>query len=69
MVKADLKSFLQRLTAYKRPTNIIIQKEALPKTTTGKIKRKDVKEMVLMYVILTYNHQLISERIDTAEIS
>ncbi len=46
MVRADIKNHLLRLTAYKRPVNIIIQREPLPKTTTRKIKRKEVKELV-----------------------
>lgn len=46
IVRADIKNLLLRLTAYKRPVNIIIQREPLPKTTTRKIKRKEVKELV-----------------------
>ncbi len=47
MVKADIKSLSQRLTAYKRPVSIIISRDSLPQTTTRKIKRKDVKELVM----------------------
>ncbi len=46
MVKLDVKSLSQNLALYKRPTNIIISKDALPKTTTLKVKRKEVKELI-----------------------
>lgn len=44
IIKEDVKSLMNRLTLYKRPTNIIIKKEALPKTTTRKVKRNEVKK-------------------------
>ena len=47
MVRADIKSLSQRLTAYKRPVSIIVSKDSLPQTTTRKIKRKDVKNLIL----------------------
>ena len=47
IVRADIKNLLLRLTPYKRPVNIIIRKDALPKTTTRKVKRNEVKELVL----------------------
>ena len=43
MVRDEVKHFSKRLAAYKRPVNIIVNKEPLPKTTTRKIKRKEVK--------------------------
>ena len=46
MVRDEVKHFSKRLAAYKRPVNIIVNKEPLPKTTTRKIKRKEVKELV-----------------------
>ena len=46
MVKLDVKSLSERLAQYKRPTNVIISKEELPKTTTRKVKRKEVKELI-----------------------
>ena len=46
MIKLDVKSLSERLAQYKRPTNIVISKEELPKTTTRKVKRKDVKELI-----------------------
>ena len=46
MIKLDIKSLSERLAQYKRPTNIIIQKEELPKTTTRKVKRNVLKELI-----------------------
>ncbi len=46
MIKLDVKSLSLRLAQYKRPTNVIISKDELPKTTTRKVKRKDVKELI-----------------------
>lgn len=46
MIKLDVKSLSDRLAQYKRPTNVIISKDALPKTTTLKVKRKEVKELI-----------------------
>ena len=45
-VKDEVKSFSKKLASYKRPVNIIVCKEPLPKTTTRKIKRKEVKKLV-----------------------
>ena len=46
MIKLDIKTLSDQLAHYKRPTNIVISKEALPKTTTIKVKRKEVKELL-----------------------
>ncbi|MBQ3640665.1 AMP-binding protein, partial [bacterium] len=46
MIKADIKQLCQQLTLYKRPNEVIIYKEPLPKTTTRKVKRREVKELV-----------------------
>ena len=46
LVKDDIKKLSLRLTAYKRPVNIIVRIEPLPRTTTRKVKRKEVKEIV-----------------------
>lgn len=46
MIKLDVKSLSTNLASYKRPTNIIISKEPLPKTTTRKVKRKDVRSLI-----------------------
>ena len=46
MMKNEVKRLSQRLTHYKRPINIIVQKEALPRTSTRKVQRNKVKELV-----------------------
>lgn len=46
IVREEVKYLSNQLASYKRPINIITVKEPLPKTTTIKIKRKDVKELV-----------------------
>ena len=46
IIKDEVKKLCEQLTPYKRPINIIITKETLPRTTTRKVKRKDVKELV-----------------------
>lgn len=46
MIRLDVKSLSMHLAQYKRPTNIVLSKDALPKTTTRKIKRKEVRELI-----------------------
>lgn len=46
LIRDDVKSLSTQLTLYKRPNSLIIKREPLPKTTTRKIKRKEVKELV-----------------------
>lgn len=46
IVRDEVKYLSNQLASYKRPINIIIVKDPLPKTTTIKIKRKEVKELV-----------------------
>ena len=46
MIKLDVKSLGDKLAQYKRPTTILIRKDELPKTTTRKVKRKEVKELI-----------------------
>lgn len=46
MVTTEVKKLTSQLTQYKRPTNIIVKREELPKTATKKIKRREVKELV-----------------------
>lgn len=46
IIREEVKYLSNQLATYKRPINIITVKEPLPKTTTIKIKRKDVKELV-----------------------
>ena len=45
-IRAEVKNLSTRLTAYKRPNNIVVIREPLPKTTTRKVKRKDVRELI-----------------------
>lgn len=42
----EVKTLSLRLATYKRPTRIIVKTEQLPKTTTNKLKRKEIKEMI-----------------------
>ena len=46
LVRTEVKSMSQKLASYKRPVNVIIKKEPLPRTSTRKVKRNDVKELV-----------------------
>ena len=46
MIRADVKELSLRLAQYKRPTNVVIRKEELPKTTTRKVKRKEVQKLI-----------------------
>ena len=46
LVRDEVKKLSLQLTPYKRPINITIHKEPLPRTTTRKVKRKEVKELV-----------------------
>lgn len=46
IVRDEVKKRSQRLAPYKRPINITVLREALPRTATRKIQRKKVKELV-----------------------
>lgn len=46
VIRAEVKQLSTHLTAYKRPVNITISKEPLPRTATNKVKRKEVKALV-----------------------
>lgn len=46
IVREEVKYLSNQLASYKRPINIVVVKEPLPKTTTIKIKRREVKELV-----------------------
>ena len=46
LVKNEVKRLCTHLTSYKRPVNIIVSKDALPRTSTRKLKRKEIKELV-----------------------
>ena len=46
LIRDEVKRLSLQLTPYKRPINITVHKEPLPRTTTRKVKRKEVKELV-----------------------
>ena len=46
MVKGDIKTLSMQLTQYKRPSTVIIKKDPLPRTTTRKVKRNEVKSLI-----------------------
>ncbi len=46
MVRADVKNLSLQLTQYKRPSNVIVLRDPLPRTTTRKVKRNEVKELL-----------------------
>lgn len=46
IVRDEVKKRSQRLAPYKRPINITVLRDALPRTATRKIQRKKVKELV-----------------------
>ena len=43
-IRKEVKSLSEKLSSYKRPSNIIVTKELFPRTATKKIKRNDVKQ-------------------------
>ena len=45
-IRAEVKQMAMKLTPYKRPVNIIVHREPLPKTAKNSIKRKEVKSLV-----------------------
>ncbi|MBQ4646182.1 MAG: AMP-binding protein [Candidatus Gastranaerophilales bacterium] len=46
LVRDDIKLLSMQLTQYKRPSTVIIKKEPLPRTTTRKVKRNEVKKLI-----------------------
>lgn len=46
-IKAEVKLLSQRVAAYKRPMNIFILDEPMPRTATRKVKRNDVKKIAI----------------------
>lgn len=46
IVRDEVKYLSNQLATYKRPINIVVHKEPLPKTTTRKVKRKEVKDLL-----------------------
>ena len=45
-VKSEVKSLSMQLAPYKRPINIVVRQDSLPRTATSKIKRKEVKAIL-----------------------
>ena len=46
-LKEEIKTLSMKLSSYKRPKNIIITKNPFPRTSTRKIKRNEVKKLLL----------------------
>ncbi len=46
LCRDEVKRLSARLTPYKRPINIVVSRNPLPRTATRKVKRKEVKELV-----------------------
>ena len=45
-ITQEVKKLSQQLASYKRPVKVIVQKEALPRTSTNKISRKEIKQKI-----------------------
>lgn len=45
-VTKEVKNLSLQLASYKRPVKIIVNKEPLPRTSTNKISRKEIKQMI-----------------------
>jgi long-chain acyl-CoA synthetase len=46
LVRDEVKALSTHLAPYKRPINIVVRREELPKTATRKVKRKEVKQLL-----------------------
>lgn len=46
VIRAEVKQLSTHLTSYKRPVNIVVRKDELPRTATRKVKRKEVKQLI-----------------------
>jgi len=46
LCRDEIKRLSLRLTPYKRPINVVVSSEPLPRTATRKVKRKEVKALV-----------------------
>lgn len=46
LVRDEVKRLSLQLTPYKRPINVVVSKKPLPRTTTRKVKRKEVQELI-----------------------
>jgi len=47
LIFAEVKMLSQKLTQYKRPSNVIVRREPLERTTTRKVKRNEVKKLAI----------------------
>lgn len=47
VIREEVKILSQKLSSYKRPSNIIVTKEPFPRTATRKVKRNEVKEVLI----------------------
>lgn len=47
IIRAEVKTLSEKLSSYKRPSNIIITKELFPRTATRKVKRNEVKKILM----------------------
>lgn len=48
IIRTEVKLLSERLSSYKRPTNIIITKGPFPRTSTRKVKKDEVKKALLV---------------------
>ncbi|MDD3437466.1 MAG: AMP-binding protein [Candidatus Gastranaerophilales bacterium] len=46
-IRKEIKTLSMKLSSYKRPSNIIIVRDPLPRTATRKVKRNEVKKVLL----------------------
>lgn len=47
VIRMEVKTLSQKLSSYKRPSNIIVTKETFPRTATRKVKRNEVKKILV----------------------
>jgi long-chain acyl-CoA synthetase len=45
-IKEEIKHLSSQLAPYKRPINIVVREENLPRTTTRKLKRNEIKKIL-----------------------
>ena len=46
-MKKEIKELSMKLAHYKRPKNVLITKSPFPRTSTRKVKRKEVKKLLI----------------------
>lgn len=46
LIKGEVKQLAMKLTPYKRPVNVVVHKEELPRTAKKSIKRNEVKKLI-----------------------